>query len=60
MLRVENLTRTFVTGAGDVVHNGTAERLDAAIFGAGDVRVRRVDGQVTRRVLGVGEVIVGR
>lgn len=49
-----------IAGAGDVVHNGSAERLDVAIFGAGDVRVRRVDGQVTRRVMGVGEVIVGR
>ena len=49
-----------IAGAGDVVHSGSAERLDAAIVGAGDVRVHRVDGQVTRRVLGVGEVIVGR
>lgn len=49
-----------IAGAGDVVHNGSADRLDVAIFGAGDVRVRRVDGQVTRRVMGVGEVIVGR
>lgn len=49
-----------IAGAGDVVHNGSAEQLDAAIFGAGDVRVRRVDGNVSRRVLGVGEVIVGR
>jgi hypothetical protein len=49
-----------IAGAGDVTHNGSAERLDAVIFGAGDVRVRAVSGEVSRRVLGGGEVIVGR
>jgi hypothetical protein len=49
-----------IAGAGDVTHNGSAERLDAAIFGAGDVRVRQVSGPVSRRVLGGGEVIIGR
>ncbi|WP_395646062.1 GIN domain-containing protein [Terricaulis sp.] len=48
-----------IAGSGDVVHNGSAQQLDAAVFGAGDIRVRRVDGQVTRRVLGVGDVVVG-
>jgi hypothetical protein len=49
-----------IAGAGDVIHNGSAERLDAVIVGAGDVRVRQVTGEVSRRVLGGGEVVVGR
>lgn len=48
-----------IAGAGDVTHNGSAERLDAVILGGGDVRVRSVSGEVTRRVLGGGEVVVG-
>ncbi|HET9231052.1 MAG TPA: DUF2807 domain-containing protein [Vitreimonas sp.] len=49
-----------IAGAGDVTHNGSVERLDAVILGGGDVRVRQVSGEVTRRVLGGGEVVVGR
>jgi hypothetical protein len=43
-----------------VTHNGSAETLDAVIVGDGDVRVRRVDGEISRRVFGDGDVIVGR
>lgn len=49
-----------IAGAGDVTHNGSAERLDVTIFGAGDVHVREVTGEVNRRILGGGEVIIGR
>lgn len=49
-----------IAGSGDVTHNGEADRLDAAIFGAGDVRVHKVNGPVSRRVLGVGDIVVGR
>lgn len=49
-----------LAGPGDVTHGGSADRLDAVVLGNGEVRVRRVDGQVSRRVLGGGEVIVGR
>ena len=32
----------------------------AVILGGGDVRVRHVEGEINRRVLGGGEVVVGR
>jgi hypothetical protein len=38
---------------------GEAESLDATIMGSGDIRVRRVSGNVTQRVMGSGDVRVG-
>ena len=48
-----------IAGAGDVTHNGVADTLDVVIVGRGDVHVRRVEGAVTRRILGGGAVIIG-
>jgi len=49
-----------IAGSGDVTHGGEAQRLDAVILGSGDVRVHQVNGPVSRRVFGSGEVIIGR
>lgn len=49
-----------INGPGRVTHNGRAETLDAFIVGPGELRVRDVEGDVTRRVIGGGEVFVGR
>lgn len=49
-----------IAGSGDVTHGGDAQRLDAVILGSGDVRVHQVNGPVSRRVFGSGEVIIGR
>jgi hypothetical protein len=49
-----------INGPGRVTHSGRAERLDAFIVGPGALRVRDVEGEVSRRVIGGGEVIVGR
>jgi len=48
-----------IAGSGDVTHNGAAQRLDAVVLGSGDVRVHQVNGPVSRRVLGGGNVTVG-
>lgn len=57
--RASAMTAT-IAGSGDVDFGGTADRLDARIAGSGDVRVRQVAGPVNKRVLGSGQVTVGR
>ncbi|MDO1560233.1 DUF2807 domain-containing protein [Brevundimonas sp. 2R-24] len=48
-----------IAGSGDVILDGAAQSLNANIIGSGDVRVASA-GSVTRRVMGSGDVIVGR
>ena len=49
-----------LNGTGRVIHNGTAESLDAFVVGPGLVRVRDVEGETVRRVIGGGEIHVGQ
>jgi len=49
-----------INGTGRVIHNGTAESLDAFVVGRGLVRVRDVEGESSRRVIGGGQIHVGQ
>jgi len=49
-----------IAGSGNVDFGGTAAKLDARIAGSGDIHVARVTGAVFRRVVGSGDVTVGR
>ncbi len=51
--------RVDIAGSGDVRFAGRAERVEANIVGSGDVRVLQA-GSVSRRVMGSGNVVVGR
>ena len=48
-----------VAGSGDAELRGTADRLKVRIAGSGDVRVDRVQGEVSKAVIGSGDVIIG-
>lgn len=55
----EDMT-VIINGAGQVTHSGSAETLDAFIVGRGIARVGAVEGEISRRVFGGGQVIIGR
>lgn len=48
-----------IAGSGGVLFAGEADSLSASVAGSGDVRVQRVNGPVSKSVIGSGEVIVG-
>ncbi|MCC7266386.1 MAG: DUF2807 domain-containing protein [Caulobacteraceae bacterium] len=56
--RVTEMT-VNVAGSGDAELRGTADSLKVRIAGSGDVRVDRVQGEVSKAIIGSGDVIVG-
>ena len=53
------MLKASIAGSGDVVFAGEVKDVDAMIAGSGHVRVARVAGTVTKRVFGVGSVVIG-
>ena len=51
--------KASIAGSGDIVFAGEVKDLDAMIAGSGHVRVARVAGAVTKRLFGVGSVVIG-
>jgi hypothetical protein len=47
-----------IAGSGDIVFDGPANGLHASIAGSGDIRVGKVNGPITKSILGSGSVIV--
>lgn len=52
--------RAQTAGRGDVRLGGVAQSLDAIVNGGGDVRVGVVEGQVSRRGAGRGDLVLGQ
>jgi hypothetical protein len=48
-----------VAGSGNVTFDGVAQNLRARVAGSGDVHVKQVTGEVSKSVVGSGEVTVG-
>ncbi|WP_334161422.1 GIN domain-containing protein [Phenylobacterium sp.] len=48
-----------VAGSGDIEFDGVADSLKARIAGSGDVRVKQVTGEVSRTVMGSGNINIG-
>lgn len=49
-----------IAGSGDVNFGGVAQTLKASVVGSGDVRAKAVTGAVTKRLVGSGDVHIGR
>lgn len=49
-----------IAGPGDVDFDGVADSLTARVAGSGDIHAREVRGEISRSILGSGEVTVGR
>lgn len=52
-------TTVSIAGSGGMVFGGVADSLKARIAGSGDVRVKAVTGEVSKAVIGSGEVKIG-
>jgi hypothetical protein len=52
--------RASIAGSGNIRFGGAAGALSATIAGSGDVNIAKVDGPVSRHVVGSGSVNVGR
>ncbi|MDB5454022.1 MAG: putative filamentous hemagglutinin/adhesin [Caulobacteraceae bacterium] len=50
---------TSVAGSGSVTFDGVADTLKVRVAGSGDVNVQQVTGEVSRSVLGSGELRIG-
>ena len=48
-----------VAGSGGVDFGGTAQSLKARIAGSGDIRVKEVKGEVSKSIIGSGDVTIG-
>jgi len=53
------MMKVSIAGTGGVHFGGEAQSLDVSIIGSGGVRVARVNGPVTRHLLGAGAVHIG-
>lgn len=49
-----------IAGSGDVRFDGTARDVDVAIVGSGDVTIARATGNVSRRIMGGGDINIGQ
>lgn len=49
-----------IAGSGDVNFDGVADSLTARVAGSGDIHAREVRGEISRAILGSGDVTVGR
>lgn len=56
---IENLSAN-IAGSGDVDFGGTTRDLTVNIMGTGDVRVQRATGNVSRRIIGIGKVMINQ
>jgi Putative auto-transporter adhesin, head GIN domain len=48
-----------VAGSGDVEFGGSADSLKARVAGSGDIRAKAVTGEISKAVVGSGNIIIG-